>query len=84
MPKEAVYFGCTILVGKRNAAKNNFDVAISDKYKIKKYNNLEVVKKKIHSMLDNYDTNVGDFELFRDKINNLETTFMRQIEEIFY
>lgn len=83
IPKEAVFFGCSILVGRKNAAKNDFDVAISDKFKIKKYNNLEVVKKNIKYMLDNYETNVSDFEFFREKIKNLEINFKKQIEEIF-
>lgn len=83
MPKEAVYFGCTILVGKRNAARNNFDVAILNKYKIKKYNDLDLVKQKIYYMLDNYETNIGDFEFFREKIKNMESNFVKQIEDIF-
>jgi len=84
IPKEAVFFGCTILVGNRNAAKNNFDVAILNKYKIKKYYDIDLVKNKIKFMLDNYETNINDFEFFSNKIKNLETNFIKQIVNIFY
>jgi hypothetical protein len=83
MPKEAVFFGCNILVGKRNAAKNAFDVAIQSKYKIKKYNDLDLVKKKIWDMLNNYENESVDFDPFRDKVKNLEMNFVKQIEDVF-
>ena len=34
IPKEAVYFGCNIIVANHNAAANDFDVAIPQEYKI--------------------------------------------------
>jgi hypothetical protein len=83
IPKEAVYFGCNILVGKRNASKNDFDVAIPDNYKIKKYNELDLVKNRIREILDNYESDKSDFDPFREKIKNLELNFMKQIQEIF-
>jgi len=83
MPKEAVYFGATILVNYRNAAQNDFDIAIPLKYKVKEYNDLEHVKLIIKSMLDNYDANINDFEFFRGKVKNLESNFMKQIEVFF-
>jgi hypothetical protein len=83
MPKEAVYFGCTILVGKRNAAKNNWDVAIPDKYKIARMEDIEFVENRIRFMLDNYDRNSNDFKPFRDKIELLEVNFIKQLKESF-
>jgi len=83
MPKEAVYFGATILVNYRNAAQNDFDIAIPLKYKVKEYNDLEHVKLIIKSMLDNYDANINDFEFFRGKVKNLASNFMKQIEVFF-
>jgi len=35
-------------------------------------------------MLDNYETNINDFEFFREKIKNLETNFVKQIVSVFY
>ncbi|MGC3978998.1 MAG: hypothetical protein QM751_12720 [Paludibacteraceae bacterium] len=58
MPKEAVYFGCSILVGNRNAAANDFDVAIPTKYKINNYEDLAVVKATIRDMLNDYERNI--------------------------
>lgn len=83
MPKEAVYFGCCILVGNRNAAANDFDVAIPDRYKIADYNNLQLVSDKIEYLLNNYRQCIVDFEPFRTKISLLEQNFMNQINNIF-
>lgn len=83
MPKEAVYFGCSILVGNRNAAVNDFDVAIPAKYKISNYEDLAVVKNAIQDMLNDYEKNRDDFFPFKKKISKLESNFMKQIEELF-
>lgn len=83
MPKEAVYFGCCILVGNRNAAVNGFDVAIPDEYKITDYNNLQLVGDKIEYLLDNYVQCIANFEPFKSKISLLEQNFKMQINNIF-
>lgn len=83
MPKEAVYFGCCILVGKRNAAENEFDVAIPDQYKITDYNNLQLVSEKIANLLDNYEKCITDFKPFKTKTSLLEQNFKIQIKSIF-
>lgn len=83
MPKEAVYFGCQILVGYRNAAKNDFDVAIPLKYKIKDMENVSYVEHAIEQMLNNYDSNISEFLSFKNKIINLEKTFIEQISNVF-
>lgn len=83
MPKEAVYFGCALLVGKRNAAANNFDVAIPDTYKIEDYYNIEVVNNHVESILQNYDEIISEFSSFKVKIDNLERNFSTQINQIF-
>jgi hypothetical protein len=80
MPKEAVYFGCCILVGKRNAAENDFDIAIPDKYKIENYDNLEIVNAAIQSVIDKYQDCLPDFIPFRNKIERLESDFIQQIK----
>lgn len=83
MPKEAVYFGCCILVGKRNAAENDFDIAIPDKYKIENYDNLDIVNAAIQSVIDKYQDCLPDFIPFRNKIERLESDFIQQINNLF-
>jgi hypothetical protein len=83
IPKEAVHNGTLLLVGKRNAAKNDFDVAIPNEFKIKDYNNEELVVNKIKYMLDNYDNLIDQFEPFRKKISALEENFIDSINKIF-
>jgi hypothetical protein len=83
MPKESVHNGTLLLVGKRNAAKNDFDVAIPNEFKIRDYNNETIAVEKIKYMLDNYDKLIGRFEPFRKKILAMEENFIRAIMEIF-
>ena len=83
LPKEAVYNGANILVGYRNAAINDFDVAIPEKYKIKDYNNEELVVKQIKEMLNEYNKQYNDFDKFRMQIYNLESNFILSIKTIF-
>lgn len=83
LPKESVYNGTCLLVGKRNAAVNDFDVAIPDKYKVEDFNNEELVASKIKDILNNYENYIMDFESFRQKINFLEENFIQEIKMLF-
>ena len=83
IPKEAVYFGCHILVGFQNAATNDFDVAIPDQYKIKDLENAEFVESKIKEMLANFDEQHSDFVQFQQKVCRLEDGFKDSLSHIF-
>lgn len=83
IPKETVYNGCVILVANHNAAKNDFDVAIPEKFKLSDYNDVEIVSSRIKDALENYDLYVNEFESFRQKINSLENNFIGAIKRNF-
>ncbi|MDE6667921.1 MAG: hypothetical protein K2K38_06205 [Clostridia bacterium] len=83
LPKESVYNGTCLIVGKRNAAENDFDVAIPDKFKIVDYENEELVVENIKEVLANYDKYIDEFEYFRNKIDNLENNFINSICKVF-
>lgn len=83
IPKEAVYNGACILVGKRNAAENDFDVAIPNQYKIDEINNEQLIVDRIKNILKNYDVCIDDFQSFRFKIDKLEENFVISIHDIF-
>lgn len=83
MPKEAVYFGCNILVAKHNAASNDFDVAIPEKYKVGDGEDIERVERRIADMLDNYEKQKSDFLPFKTKVENLEKVFCDYIQKVF-
>lgn len=82
IPKETVWNGCNILVGRKHAAKNDFDVAIPQKYKIKNYS-VNRVERKIQDMLVHFEKQHKDFDLFRNKIAGLEFEFIQSIERNF-
>ncbi|MBB6500970.1 hypothetical protein [Pedobacter cryoconitis] len=83
LPKETVHNGCMLLVGKRNAAVNSFDVAIPEEFKIEDFNDEVLILKKIKYMLDHYDEIIDEFKAFRVKIENLEANFIHSIQNIF-
>lgn len=83
IPKESVYNGTCLIVARKNAAVNDFDVAIPERYKIARYNDVRLVAKTIKEVLADYDANIGEFASFREKIDNLEDNFLAQIREIF-
>ncbi len=83
IPKEAVYFGCNILVANHNAAANDFDVAIPNDYKIDDNESAEQIEARIVEMLKNYELHYSNFEFFRKKVENLEETYLQQIKDIF-
>lgn len=82
IPKETAYNGCNILVGKRNAAINDFDVAIPEQYKMENPT-VEEVEEKIGDMLLHYEEQFQDFCYFRNKIDGLEMEFIKSIRSLF-
>lgn len=83
IPKEAVYFGCNILVANHNAARNDFDVAIPNQYKVEDSESIEQIELRIADMLNNYEEHLPNFEAFKKKVELLENNYMQQLKEIF-
>jgi hypothetical protein len=83
MPKEAVYFGCNILVANHNAAANDFDVAIPQKYKVDDSETAEQIEFRIADMLQNYEKQKMDFLPFKLKVEGLEKNFINQLKDVF-
>lgn len=75
IPKEAAYNGANILVGKRNAAINEFDVNIPEIYKLKNTSDIVSVEKRIGDMLTHFEDDHGDFDVYRNQIDMLERNF---------
>lgn len=83
IPKEAVYYGCNILVANHNAAVNDFDVAIPKKYKVEDAEHAEQIENRIEDMLRQYEKQNLDFRSFKQKVEGLEENFMKQLKELF-
>ena len=83
MPKEAVFFGCNILVANHNAASNDFDVAIPVQYKVDDSEGAGDIEGRILSMLAGYQEQLPDFTSFRDKVEHLEENFILQLKRLF-
>ena len=83
MPKEAVYYGCNILVANHNAAANDFDVAIPQQYKVEDKTTAEQIENHISDMLAQYKIQNADFRPFKEKVEHLEEGFLEQLVNIF-
>lgn len=83
MPKEAVYFGCNILVANHNAASNDFDVAIPQQYKVDDGTSSGQVEAQLEDMLSKYELQNPDFKPFKNKVEHLEENFMNQLRDLF-
>jgi hypothetical protein len=83
MPKEAVYYGCNILVANHNAAANDFDVAIPEKYKVDDGETAEQIENRIAEMLEHYEVQNVDFQSFKEKVERLEDDFNLQLKDLF-
>lgn len=84
IPKEAVINGCAILTGKYGASGYDGDVPIPNNYKIEARNeNIDLIKKTIIDMLNNYNTINADFDRYRSVVRSLEKNFISQITDIF-
>ena len=84
VPREAVAVYCNVLTSKIGAASNNIDVPIPEKYKLD-FNifNINRVCDKIIENLENYEQNIHDYDLYREKVYDQIDRFDNDIKEIF-
>lgn len=82
LPKETVFNGVNILVGRRNAACTD-DVLIPDSYKCDIDLPLSEIELTIGNMLNNYESQLHDFDAFRTAILDMTEKYKQQINEIF-
>lgn len=85
IPKEAVLYGCNIITGRRGAANFYEDVMISDKYKFDYTSDkIDEICKEIYELIENYELYYRDFDLYRNKVLNLEDNFKAKILSYFW
>ncbi len=78
-----MFFGCNILVANHNAAANDFDVAIPEKYKVDDGETAEQIENRIVDMLEHYEVQNVDFHFFKLKVERLEEVFNIQLKDLF-
>lgn len=83
IPKEAVMCGCLVYTGRYGASDFYGDVAIPDKYKIKRTGNVAKISNTLRQMLNTYDDIVSDFDEYRAAISQLETNFKNTLVKEF-
>ncbi|HAE52121.1 MAG TPA: hypothetical protein DCG30_02560 [Ruminococcus sp.] len=83
LPKETVYNGMNVMVGKRNTATNYLDVRVPDRFKIDVSTPPEKVEKLIKYMLEHHKEIYHEFDDYRNMVENMEKTYYQQLEGIF-
>lgn len=76
--------GCLVYTGRYGASNYFGDVPIPNKYKIRFVSNLKKISSKITDMLENYDTIISDFDVYRDVVRKLEKNFEDTIRHEFF
>jgi hypothetical protein len=83
-PREAAIMGCCVITGKRGSANNKEDVLINSEYKFDdKQENIPEIVQKIRGLLNNYDSEINNFSIYRDRIMKEEKIFEDDILKIF-
>ena len=83
-PREAVISGCCLLTGKRGSANYYEDIPINDEYKFNESKkDIPLISLKIREILKNYSKEVNNFRNYREFIQNNETIFENEIDEVF-
>ena len=83
MPREAVLMYCNVFTSVIGAAGNEYDVSIDYKYKSDiKLGHMMSIAKKIEDMILNYETQVQDFELYRENVKKQIVCFDRNIMQV--
>ncbi len=84
IPREAAACGCCIITGQKGAAGNDVDVAIPARYKFaNKEENIPAIIATIRRLLAEYQQYIGEYELYRNKIQAEPADFIVDVEKAF-
>ena len=84
IPREAAISGCCIITGRNGSAANEEDVPLGDDYKFHAVEaNIPAIIERIRMCLKDYDTEIQNFAVYRDKIKGEKEYFEKCTEEIF-
>lgn len=83
-PREAAISGCCIITGMDGSAKNNVDICIPEKYKIKAEDkNIPRIISVVDDCLQSYNTKIDDFSQYRKVILSEKENFKDDVKNIF-
>ncbi len=81
IPREAAISGCCIVTGKDGSAFYQEDVDIPARYKFDKhYDDINHVIQAIYSLLENYEEHIGEYQIYRRKIEEEPMKFQLQVD----
>lgn len=80
IPREAASCGCCIITNREGSASNPIDVPISEKYKFNDISEMEQIRSRIIDCMENYDTHIGDFQEYRNRILAEKEVFDEEVK----
>lgn len=83
LPKETVFNGVNVIVGKRNTACNYQDVMVPEQFKISPNASIEEVEEKIDLLLRDYEKYLPLYDSYRNMVQNMENNYYKQLKDIF-
>ena len=83
-PREASILGCCIITNRLGSAKNDFDIPISDQFKIDTNSlNYEYIESLINVIFNDYENQILNFENYRNKISSEKEIFFENVKNTF-
>lgn len=83
LPREAAICGCCIITNKEGSARFYEDVCIPNRYKFDKNESPKNVVKAIRTALRDYENQIQDYSLYRERIKDEERLFKEQVNQVF-
>ncbi|MFN8438392.1 MAG: hypothetical protein U0V72_12245 [Cytophagales bacterium] len=84
IPREAVLSDCCIITGRQGSANHFEDVCINEFYKIdEKKIAISKVRDRIIQILNNYNSHIENFELYKKRIIKEKEVFEEEVKYIF-
>lgn len=84
LPREAILHDCCVLTGRFGASAYYEDVPIDEAYKFDVTDeNVPAIAAKIRYVLSNYDSIVGQFDIYREIVAGEQELFYKEIVSIF-
>jgi len=83
LPKETVYNGVNVLVGRKNTSNNYNDVMVPDEFKLSHRESIEEIERKIRLLIDDYEKYFPLYDDYRNMVRDMEKNYYSQMEQIF-
>lgn len=81
IPREAAVCSCCVITNREGSTRNDIDIPIPDKYKLKDTNDFRHALDCVYDIIDHYDERIGDFSAYRERILGEKKQFGQEVDQ---